>query len=242
MVKSATAAVDSILATGFTEIAKLHPNKWICDEVWFHLLKHYYPELAGNPSFNRAAVVRTLNQLGGHGITSFIPPLNDGGIFCHEYRMVCPITEIRRRVKFYFVTEPGSYPQRPTQGYGGDFVRVNSQHGIVPARTTRSCPPIRGTTSTVSTHVQAVETEGSTSNNASPRKRQRGETFDYDYWESTEARKLFAPGSCGTLKGILSERLGILESVANEVEGWRKIIYGHDTGNHCSTAANWGRI
>ena len=84
-------------------------GRWMCDETWFRLIKANYPhidELDDN-GFSRETLNRAINSVYKLSINNFTDS-NMTGIFGRQFRQACPYdTTKRRRVYYYYLTEPG---------------------------------------------------------------------------------------------------------------------------------------
>jgi len=239
----------AILGDAFMQISRVpsYRNRWICDAKVWEILQHHFPSFRNSDVFTRPKMIRAIRTTCGECIQHFAAGMNDTGIFNHTYKMECPVLGGgRRQVQFYFFTEPKTYTTRPVESTGSRFISSGHSQSFrigglrtslslsTPNKRQKTTDPTINQNDRESTNQATTSqstTNQATTNDPDPPGTGGPEDLRRSYWDSTEARLLFAPSSDGPIQEILLERIQILASVANEAEGWRKIVFGHDIGN-----------
>ena len=107
-------------------------DRWLSDETWYRELKHAFPDLMSQ-DFDRGKMNSALGLKDGNNLDDF--DTNTTGRYRRSVTMLDPHGEThadtgkvkRRKVTFYFVTDPGRPVQRPPEGdtsfaaLAGDF-------------------------------------------------------------------------------------------------------------------------
>jgi hypothetical protein len=250
-----------LLVSGFESVASIprYRNLWLCDAKWFELMNYHVRELKDIEGLTLSVFIRAVNRHYKNTMDVFTPGENTTGVFHMSFTMSCPMQETRRKVHFYYVTKKGTMVTRPTE-VGQKFTDIHRQT-IVPlgpplARNTMAVPlgaPLTRTTTAPTTLSTSIANENE---DLQPSKRARVEALlDNDsemyYWKSPEAAKLFL-GIDRSLKRFkkttdgedtfnsldieqtITDRIRVLKSVQQEVDGWKKIVYTHDVHDACS--------
>ena len=246
-----------LIVSGFEATASIprYRNLWLCDAKWFDLMRYHVRELQDIEGLTLTVFIRSINRHYKYTMDVFTPGENTTGVFHMSFTMPCPIQETRRRVHFYYVTKKGTTVNRPTE-VGLKFTDLHPQT-IVPLG-----PPLARRNTSIVARTVATTTTTSTSaesDEPQPSKRPRVEQplletdTDPYYWKSPEAAKLFLGIDGSQKKGkskqndhgedtfesvdieqTVADRIRVLKSVQQEVDGWKKIVYTHDCHDACS--------
>ena len=138
-------------------------------------------------------------------------------------------------MSYYYFTEPGTQIRFPIldQEFEQE-VKSRCKNIHFHQQQLDSTPAPESTTqpNTTPAPQQLEEEATSDSNNSVPRKLTPSELLNQDYWDSSEARKLFGVEKGQCVKEVLARRIRILKS-AQQTEGWRNVVIGRDHDNQC---------
>mmetsp|Transcript_93556 Transcript_93556/g.183422 ORF Transcript_93556/g.183422 Transcript_93556/m.183422 type:complete len:279 (+) Transcript_93556:190-1026(+) len=242
-----------LIVSGFEATASIprYRNLWLCDAKWFELMRYHVREMKDIEGVTLSVFIRALNRHYKNTMDVFTPGQNTTGVFHMSFTMPCPIQDTRRKVHFYYVTKKGTTVSRPTE-VGLKFTEINRQT-IVPLGPPLARNTAASTSSTAPTSTATSVT--ATSQESHPSKRARIEPLleaenDLYYWKSPEAAKLFLgiDGSTSNkqrtskkqtdgedtsdtsvdIERTMADRIAVLQSVQQETDGWKKIVYTHD--------------
>jgi hypothetical protein len=214
-------------------------GRWVCDETWFRVLKVDYPSLESlhDKGFTRSNLNKAIASVFKHTLDDFTES-NTTGKFRRGFSRTCPYdTTLKRKVWYYYVTEEGTLVERPPEG-----VQLNTPLEDATIRPSRSrlrdnegddvTRSIRQRISDSETSRSNTVTNNTVTNNSTRRLAQ-----SFSYWNSPEARKLFAPSEAtknDSLIDLLSRRIEKLQNVSRFPKGWRDVIETHDKDNLCT--------
>lgn len=245
-----------LIVSGFEATASIprYRNLWLCDAKWFELMRYHVREMKDIEGLTLSVFIRAVNRHYKNTMDVFTPFENTTGLFHMSFTMPCPMQQTRRRVHFYYVTKKGRTVIRPTE-VGLKFTDIHPQT-IVPLGPPLARSTMATTAITTATASIASATVTTASEESQPSKRARVEPLlesdsDLYYWKSPEAAKLFL-GIDGSLKRskkqtggeesfdsldieqTMADRIRVLKSVQQELDGWKKIVYTHDVHDACS--------
>jgi hypothetical protein len=222
-----------LIVSGFEATASIqrYKNLWLCDAKWFELVQYHVRELSAIEGLTLTVFIRCLNRHYKYSMDDFTPG-NTTGVYHMSFTMPCPIQETRRRVHFYYVAKKGTTVNRPTE-VGLKFTELHRQT-IVPLG-----PPLARMATTEQDQDQPPSKRARDESTGMLLERERDKDLQY-YWKSPEAAKLFL-GTKTTngeespdIEQTMTDRIRVLKSVQQEVDGWKKIVYTHDVHDACS--------
>ena len=199
---------DEIFAA-WLEVTKdpQYRNKWVVDDIWHQAIRDGYPNLAGNPDFNRGNTNRAISRF-DKSLDDF-GETNKTGRFRRYVLTSDPSLKagrIKRGVTFYYVTEPGTTVERPPEG-DTTFFQIKEEE-----------PEQEESKEEATTATRSIS------------------ILDQDYFDSPECKKLFLGCSKSPLsvRDVLQHRIEKLRRVNKFEKAWRDVVENHDKDNVCS--------
>ena len=232
-----------VIAAAWQNVAECEKfrGRWVCDETWFRVLKVDYPNLESlhDKGFNRSNLNKAIASVFKHTIDDFTGA-NATGKFRRGFSLTCPYDKkSKRKVWYYFVTDKGTLVERPPEG--SQLVTPPEDATIRPSRSRLRENEGDDVARSIRQRIEENESSGSKTmaNSNSTVVLPYGDCLakSYSYWNSPEARKLFAPSESSKddlLTDILCRRIEKLRNVSSFPEGWRDVIETHDKDNLCT--------
>jgi hypothetical protein len=102
--------VDAFVAIAWLSDGSQFEDQWICDEIWLHILKRYFPLLKNDIDLHSSDVSRALATISVHGSNH-----SNTMIFQKIFSMNCPWSPgDRRHVNFFYQSTNGLHPPDPS--------------------------------------------------------------------------------------------------------------------------------
>ena len=226
-----------------------YADNWICDETILQLIKTRYPKIESAFKYDRRAINRALVKITGAYDSS-----NLTKVYTSSFETLCPYTNTKRKVYFYYRCTNDEPPSQPSQA--SDVQDIVAQSKRMQEKRERLSDAERKHYSTdeVTKKIQAVikdnEKKTAAAKAKAPPKNNNynnlhammdGEELAYfgptgignidntknTYWSCSEARKLFGYDKNDEtidVVHLLNERIELLKSVHNNEHGYQYVI------------------
>ena len=191
------------------------------DETWFKLVLDHDPSLS-EMNFDRRSLNRAVTRAYGD-IMDIFDATNNTGMFRRTHSGICPVLKTRRNFTCYFITNPGNVIDRPRTG-----VEFWESISTTP-RKVRETKKRKTSADAIVPKDNISSTKIITNTNISSK------LLQLDYFDSSEAVKLFKSDGNDSVLESLELKINILMNVNLNEHGWRDVITTNDKHNLCTS-------
>ena len=191
------------------------------DEIWFKLVLDHDPSLS-EMNFDRRSLNRAVTRAYGD-IMDIFDGTNNTGVFRRIHYGICPVSKTKRNFTCYYITNPGNVIDRPRTG-----VEFWESISTTP-RKVRETKKRKISADVIVTKNNISSTKIITNTNISSK------LLQLDYFDSSEAVKLFKSDGNDSVLESLELKINILMNVNLNEHGWKDVITTNDKHNLCTS-------